>query len=341
MDVTIYEVANRAGVSISTVSLTLNHPDRVREATRARVMDAIHDLGFVPKTDAVIRARRGVGRIGVIGPFSSFPSFGQRLSGVLAVAAREGFEVVVYDQQSAAESRLATLPLTRRVDGLIVMSLPFSDDVAKRLIDQAVPTVLIELGRPGFSSITIDDVAGGRMVADLFVSQGRESFTYLGHAQTHDYLSQSKLRLQGFSEGLPVKPDVQLVSHTFAAAHACALDILSRRRRPTAIFAHDDILASGALSGARELGLHVPDDVAVAGFDDSPLAEPLGLTSVRQPLEESGQVAAETLLAQLSNPDASTRNVTLDLRLIERQSTAVGAIAPPATNSRPAKVRRS
>ena len=303
-------------------------------------MDAIHDLGFVPKTDAVIRARRGVGRIGVIGSFSSFPSFGQRLSGVLAVAAQR---LRSRRLRSAIRSGVASRDsaLTRRVDGLIVMSLPFSDDVAKRLIDQAVPTVLIELGRPGYSSITIDDVAGGRMVADLFVSQGRESFTYLGHAQTHDYLSQSKLRLQGFSEGLPVKPDVQLVSRTFAAAHACALDILSRRRRPTAIFAHDDILASGALSGARELGLHVPDDVAVAGFDDSPLAEPLGLTSVRQPLEESGQVAAETLLAQLSNPDASTRNVTLDLRLIERQSTAVGAIAPPATNSRPAKVRRS
>lgn len=326
MAITIYEVADRAGVSVSTVSLAINHPGRVRETTRARVMEAIHELGFVPKIDAVIRARRGVGRIGVIGPFSSFPSFAQRLNGVLSVATREGFEVVIYDEKSAAESRLGTLPLTRRADGLIVMSLPFNDEVAQRLIDQGLPTVLIELGHPGFSSITIDDAAGGRMVAELFVGQGHQRFAYLGHAQTYDYLSQSQLRLRGFCEGLPVAPKVQLVEHTFAAAHAGALEMLSvsGRRRPTAVFAHDDILASGALRAARELGLSVPEDVAIAGFDDSPIAEPLGLTSVRQPLEESGQVAAETLLGQLSNPAATIRSVKLGLTLIERASTAVG-----------------
>lgn len=327
MGITIYEVADRANVSVSTVSLTLNHPHRVSEATRARVMDAINELGFVPKIDAVIRARRGVGRIGVIGPFTSFPSFAQRLNGVLRVAAREGFEVVVYDQQSASESRLATLPLTRRVDGLIVMSLPFSDDVAQRLIDQELPTVLIELGRPGFSSITIDDAAGGRIVARSFVEKGHERFGYLGHAQTQDYLSQSQLRLEGFREGLPRSPTVELVSHTLTAAHISAIEMLSGRKRPTAVFAHDDILASGVLRAARDLGLDVPSDVAVAGFDDSPLAEPLGLTSVRQPLEESGQIAAETLVAQLSNPNASARSVTLELKLIERHSTAGGRVA--------------
>jgi DNA-binding LacI/PurR family transcriptional regulator len=328
MSITIYEVADRAKVSVSTVSLTLNHPHRVSEATRARVMDAINELGFVPKIDAVIRARRGVGRIGVIGPFTSFPSFAQRLNGVLSVAAEEGFEVVVYNQQSAAESRLATLPLTRRVDGLIVMSLPFSDEVAQRLIDQEVPTVLIELGRPGFSSITIDDAAGGRMVARSFVDKGHERFGYVGHAQTQDYLSQSQLRLEGFREGLPKPPQVQLVPHTLVAAHAGAIEMLSGRKRPTAVFAHDDILAAGVLRAAGDLGLSVPDDLAVAGFDDSPLAEPLGLTSVRQPLEESGQIAAETLVTQLSNPKASTRSVMLELRLVERQSTAGSRLAP-------------
>jgi DNA-binding LacI/PurR family transcriptional regulator len=325
-DITIYDVASKAGVSISTVSLALNHPHRVRDATRTRVMDAIHELGFVPKADAVIRARQGIGRIGAIAPFSSFLSFAQRLTGVLRVAAREGLEVVIYDQESAAEARLATLPLTRRVDGLIVMSLPFSDDVAQRLIDQAVPMVLIELGHPGFSSITIDDEAGGRMVAELFAGQGHERFGYLGHAQTHDYLSQSQLRLQGFLQGLPSLPEIRLVRHTFTAAHAGALRMLTGPERPTAIFAHDDILASGVLKAARELGLAVPGDLAVAGFDDSPLAEPLGLTSVRQPLEESGQIAAETLVAQLSNPDASARNVTLALTLIERESTATTSL---------------
>lgn len=322
-DATIYDVAREAGVSISTVSLALNHPNRVRDATRAKVMDAIHQLRFVPKSDAVNRARQGIGRIGVIAPFSSFPSFAQRLNGVLRVAAREGFEVVIYDQASAAESRLASLPLTRRVDGLIVMSLPFSDGVAQRVIAQEVPTVLIELGRPGFSSVTIDDASGGRLVAELFARQGHERMGYVGHAQTHDYRSQSQSRLRGFAEALPHDPEVRLVRHTFTDAHRGALEMLSDPTRPTAIFAYDDILASAVLRAARELDLSVPSDLAVAGFDDAPIAEPLGLTSVRQPFEESGEVAAETLLTQLSNPRASARNITLALTLIERDSTAL------------------
>lgn len=320
---TIYDVAGKAGVSISTVSLALNHPSRVAEATRSRVMDAVHQLGFVPKSDAVSRARQGVGRIGVIAPFSSFASFAQRLNGVLRVAVREGLEVVVYDQESAAESLLASLPLTRRVDGLIVMSLPFSESVGQRLIQQRVPTVLIELGRPGFSSVTIDDAEGGRMVGELLVAQGHERFGYLGHAQTRDYVSQSQLRLQGFARALPQPPEVSLVKHTFTAAHTAALEMLSHPQRPTAVFAYDDILASAALRAARELDISIPRDLAVAGFDDAPIAEALGLTSVRQPLHESGVIAAETLCTQLTNPGASARNITLTLTLVERESTAL------------------
>jgi LacI family transcriptional regulator len=319
---TIHDVAKRAEVSVSTVSLTLNHPDRVREATRAKVLHAIHELDFVPKVEAVIRSRRGVGRIGVIAPFSSFTSFAQRLNGVLAVASKAGLDVVIYDQESAAESRLATLPLTRRVDGLIVMSLPFSEQVAGRLVDQGVPTVLIELGRPGFSSVSVDNVAGGRMAAELFVSHGHERFAYIGHAQAIDYVSESRLRSKGFSDALPVDPQVRLVAHSYAAARAASLELLSTRSRPTAVFAYSDLLAGGVLKAARELGMRVPGDVEVIGFDDSQLAESIGLTSVRQPLKESGEIAAELLLARISNPSTSIRTVTLELIMVERESTA-------------------
>src|SRR3979490_1781451 len=117
--VTIYDVATRAGVSISTVSLALNAPTRVSEPTRARVLSAADELGFVPKADAVTRARRGVGRIGVIAPFSSCPSFGVRLNGVFAELRGQPLEVVVYDHTSAAEAPsplLAGLPIVRRLD---------------------------------------------------------------------------------------------------------------------------------------------------------------------------------------------------------------------------------
>src|SRR5262249_24066360 len=177
------DCAQRAGVSISTVSLALNKPDRVQAATLARIMDVVDELGFVQKSEAVTRARRGVGRIGVIAPFTSHPTFAQRLNGVLRVASRSaGFEVVVYDQESAAVSMLVSLPLTRRVDGLIVMSVSFTDQVADRLLEQRLTTVLVELRHPRFSSVVIDDAAGGRMVAEHLLAKGHRRLPFIRQA---------------------------------------------------------------------------------------------------------------------------------------------------------------
>lgn len=324
---TIYDVATRASVSISTVSLAFNAPARVQPATLERVMAAVDELGYVPKTEAVTRARRGVGRIGVIAPFTSHATFAQRLNGVLRAAASERFEVVVYDQESAATSRLETLPLTRRVDGLIVMSVPFTDEVARRLIKQNVTTVLVELQHPRFSSVVIDDVAGGRLVAEHLVERGHRRLGFIGQVQSlHDHLLQSEARLNGFRRQLETDgitfddADVRLVDHTIEAASAATRELLKRDAPPTAIFAHDDLLASGVLRAARELNVDVPADVAVVGFDDGDIAAPLGLTSVNQPLEESGEIAAKMLLAQLESPARSAQVTSLGLTLVERET---------------------
>jgi len=323
MTPTIYDVAVRAGVSISTVSLALNKPNRVRKTTLARVMSAVDELGFVPRAEAVTRARRGVRRIGVIGPFSSYSSFARRLNGILRGAMEEHFEVVVYDELSAATARLATLPLTGRVDGVILLSLPFDDDVASRLSEQRLATVLVELQHPDFSSVAVDDEAGGRLVAELFTRHGHETVGYIGHAQAVDYQSPSQARLQGLCDGLTRPPRALMVEYDFESARAGTHELLSRpgSERPTAIFAHDDLLAAGALRAARDLGLRVPQEVEVVGFDDSELAEPLGLTTVRQPLEESGAVALELLLAHINDPARTAQHTTLALKLVERDTT--------------------
>jgi DNA-binding LacI/PurR family transcriptional regulator len=325
---TIYDVAERAGVSISTVSLALNTPRRVKPQTLERVLTAIDELNFVPKTEAVARARRGIGRIGVIAPFTTYPTFARRLNGIFRGARDQSCEIVVYDQESAATSTLASLPLTGRLDGLVVMSLPFSDEVAQRLLDQRITTVLVEVERSGFSSVTIDDTAGGRMAADLFVARGHERFGFIGEAQrSHDYVSQSEARLAGFREALGRHgrelPDanVRLVEHSLAAASGAAVELLDALEAPDAIFAHDDFLASAVLNVAGKRGLKVPEDLAVIGFDDSDIAEHLGLTSVRQPLEESGELAFETLRAQLANPSRSLQHIMLKLSLVERETT--------------------
>jgi DNA-binding LacI/PurR family transcriptional regulator len=328
---TIYDVAAKAGVSISTVSLALNAPSRVKVGTLERINAAIDELAFVPKTEAITRARRGVGRIGVIAPFSTYSSFGRRLNGVLSAIRGQSFETVVYDHEGAGTSLLGSLPLLRRLDGLIVMSLPLGQQVVRRVLDRQLPTVLVELERPGFSAVAIDNLAGSSMVAELLMERGHTRFGFIGEGGTkphpHDQILQSEARLQGFratlgqhGHDLP-HANVRLVKHSLASASRAAGELLDSPERPTAIFAHDDVLASGVLRAARERSLHIPDELAVVGFDDSELAEHLGLTSVRQPFEESGRVAGETLLAQLRDPARTLQHITLKLTLIERETT--------------------
>jgi LacI family transcriptional regulator len=321
MEPTIYDVATRAGVSISTVSLAFNAPERVAQETLAKIMVSVDELGFVPKTEAVIRARRGVGRIGVIAPFTSFPTaFGRRLAGVFKGAMTRNAEIVVFDHASAAASRLVSLPLTRRVDGLIIMSVPFDGDVEQRLLGQRIPTVVLEIPHAGFSNVIIDHAAGGRIVGSHLVDRGHCRFAYVGHHQDYEYPSQSRRKLEGYASALPEAPEIRNIDYDFEKAVAAGLELLGQSEPPTAIFAHDDLLASGVLRAARQLQLRVPEDVAVVGFNDTDEAEPLGLTTVRQPFEESGEVAVKLLLDRIANPDSNKRDVVLGVSLIVRET---------------------
>jgi DNA-binding LacI/PurR family transcriptional regulator len=326
--VTIYDVAAEAGVSISTVSLALNSPARVSHRTRERVLRAADALGFVPKTEAVTRARRALGRVGVVAPFTSYPSFARRLNGVLSSLRGEALDVVVFDQESAATNPsplLATLPLTRRLDGLIVMALPLEDSTASRLLSLELPTVLLDVADHRFDSVHTDDYSGGRLAAEHLLARGHARLAYVGERQrSHLYLSPSERRLQGFqdtltSAGHPMAEGcIRLSNHGSAAAYAQASQLLLAAHPPTAVFAHDDTLAAGVLRAARERGARVPEDLAVVGYDDGDLAEALDMTTVRQPLEESGDVAARLLLERMAKDGSSTRNVDLRLTLVAR-----------------------
>lgn len=319
---TIYDVARSAGVSISTVSLALNSPERVRGKTLQRIMSAIDELGFMPKAEAVIRARRGTGRIGVIAPFTSFPTeTGLRLKGVLQGAASHGHEVVVFDQASAATSRLVSLPVTRRVDGLIIVSIPFDEGVRQRLADHGTPIVVVEIPHESTSSVLIDHRGGGALVGQFLTDRGHRRTAYLGHRQDHDYPSQSLEQGAGFASVLPEPPLVRNVENTMAEAVAATTELLSRPDPPSAIFAHDDLLAAGAIMAARQLGRRVPDDVAIVGFNDTEIAEALGLTTVRQPFVRSGELAVNMLIDQITTPGLSQQTLTLGVELIERSTT--------------------
>ncbi|HEY3231582.1 MAG TPA: LacI family DNA-binding transcriptional regulator [Roseiflexaceae bacterium] len=327
-DATIYDVAERAGVSISTVSRVLNSPDHVNVATRRRVLVAIDELDFVPKAEAAARARKGTRRIGVLAPFIAYPSFVQRLRGV-ATLADSAYELVIYNIDSAArrDVYLSTLPVTRRLDGLIVMALPFGDEAAQRLLASELETVLIEGTHPAFSSVEIDDVAGGRMVARYLIERGHQRFGFVGDAGAPDYaIHTSERRLAGYQQALcaagfelPVEY-IALGRHGLEQARQLTHRLLDLREPPTALFAPSDTQALGVLKAARECGLATPTDLAVIGFDDVEIADYIGLTTVRQPLEESGRVAADLLLARLADGSRPVQHVRLPLTIVKRET---------------------
>jgi DNA-binding LacI/PurR family transcriptional regulator len=329
--VTIYDVALAAGVSISTVSLALNSPSRVAVSTREKILAAADELGFVPKADAVTRARKGVGRIGVIAPFSSYPSFARRLNGIFGPLADGSLEVVVFDQESAstaASPLLASLPLTQRLDGIVIMALPLDESVAERLRRQNLPTVLVDSVRDDFDCVSTDDRTGGVLAAAHLLARGHRRLGYIGEDQrSHAYVSSSERRLDGFrtqlKEGGISLPDqlVRLVSYGVEEACQATYELLDQRRPPSAVFAYDDVIAAGVLKAARQRGLTVPGDLAVVGFDDADLAQALELTTVRQPFEESGRAGVQLLLERMQSPTGSRRHTQLQLSLVVRATT--------------------
>lgn len=328
---TIYDVATRAGVSISTVSQTLNRPERVNAATRERVLDAIDALGFVPKAAAVSHARRGVGRIGVVAPFTSYDSYRRRLMGVLSETDGTSRDIVVYDHVSAAASMsplLRTLPVTGRLDGLLIMGLPLDDALARHLITRRLPTVLIDSTRAEFSTVNVDDEEGGAIVARYLLELGHTSFAFVQEPQqSFAFVSQGQRRNTGFLRVLAEAGLGQERVHTVLADNdiaggRAALDkVLAQYPRPTAVFAHHDLLAAGLLLECRSRGVQVPSELAIIGFDDNSIAEAAGLTTVRQPLEESGTIGARLLTELIAGTFTLVQRVTLGLELVVRDTT--------------------
>jgi LacI family transcriptional regulator len=331
---TIYDVAAKAAVSISTVSLALNNPTRVSHATRTKVLEAADELGYVPRSEAVSRARRSVGRMGVIAPFTSYGSFARRLNGILISVRDEALDVVVFDEPSAATSPnplLAAVPLTHRLDGLIVMALPLEPSTVARLHQSGLPTVLIDIPSASFDSVNCGDEMGGRLAAQHLSSLGYPNYAFFGEAQrSHAYTSPAELRLRGFREEIAKVGITEaavashLTDHRGEGAYADARRMLEASALPLAVFAHDDMLASSVLRAAHDLGLRVPADVAVVGYDDGELAEGLQLTTIRQAIEESGRTAVGLLRDRIGQdhkaPSRPVQNVTLAPELARRRT---------------------
>jgi LacI family transcriptional regulator len=326
---TIYDVAQLSGVSISTVSRVLNTPQQVRKNTRKGVLEAIEELNFIPKADASARARKDFERIGVLTPFFTAPSFVQRLGGIAVVLDRTKYELIIYTIESLAqlEGYLAMLPVSRRLDGLIVMSLAIDGATAERLQKNNLETVFIENNYHGFSSIEIDNEEGGRLAAQYLVRKGYSRCAFLGDTGEQVYtIHPSAQRFTGYRDALR---DAGLdLPHRYICLQPYSRErvveqagmLLDLSEPPDAIFAASDLQAIGVLKAARQRGMQVPGDLGVIGFDDLDIADFMELTTIDQELDESGRLAAELLMSRIADRSRPVQHIRLPLSICERNS---------------------
>ena len=332
--VTIRDVAREAGVSVATASRVLNGKDVVKPLTRDRILLVMAELGFSPSPAA---RRLSLGRtltIGVVVSFLTRPQAAERLRGVDAVLADSEFDLVIYNVESVQkrDHYLGTLTRSQRADGLIVMSLPPTGDAAAILVGSPVPVVFIDVHTPSVDHLPRvigDDVAGGAIAARHLLDLGHRSIAFIGDAVADPFgFTSSRDRERGFREGLGLGgvdiPDAWVGhgAHGRYEARDLAHRMLTGQRRPSAIFCASDTQALGVIAAAREIGLHVPDDLSVIGYDDIEAADYVGLTTVRQQLFESGRRGAELLLAEIESRSEAPAIAQLEPELVVRVTTA-------------------
>ncbi|MEU6579037.1 LacI family DNA-binding transcriptional regulator [Streptomyces sp. NPDC046805] len=333
MRVSLKDVAERTGVSIKTVSNVVNNYPHVTPALRARVQQAIDELGYRPNLTARHLRKGRTGIIALAVPELGNPYFAELAGAVVDAAAEHDFTVLLDHTRGDREQELLVSQgfRARVIDGLILSPLELEDDDLRGRADD-VPLVLLgerEYDLP-FDHIAIDNVAAARTAVRHLLDRGRTRIAYLG-ARTDSANRPAHLRLDGWrteltAAGLPA-PDDLIVPvggwdrHHGAQAMARLLDA---GVRPDAVFAYNDLIAIGALRVLHERGLRVPWDVAVVGFDD--IAEgrfgAVSLTTISPDKQAIARLAVTSLLHSLSGrQDSEGRELTADYRLMEREST--------------------
>jgi DNA-binding LacI/PurR family transcriptional regulator len=332
---TIADVAAASGVGVGTVSRVINGASNVRDATRRSVQKVIEQLGYRPSHLAASLSRGTPRTVAIVVPHLTRPSAVMRLAGALAVLDEQGYDTVVcnVDTPQQRDHHLAALTSRHRADGVIVVSLRLSREQLGIFRKAAVPLVTVDVVAAGVPQTVTDDVAGGRMATRHLLSLGHRRIGFVGDSKRRRAaidlgFATSQHRLGGYRQELAaagVGYDPTLVRrgpHGPANAEALATELLELPDRPSAIFAASDTQAMGVLAAADRCGILVPDQLSVIGFDDIESAMLLGLSTVRQPLEDSGAEGARRLCALLRGERVTPMRQQLAVEVVSRSSTA-------------------
>jgi LacI family transcriptional regulator len=322
MRVTIADVAREAGVSKTTVSRVLNTKGEVDVTTAARVREVIASLGYVPSSGAVGLARGSSRTVGMLTPPLNWPWMGEVLQGVVDTVEAAGYGLLLFTCNRGAESveHFTSQVSARAFDGLLLVEPENTLDTITAMHRKGLPVVLIDDRghHPEFPSVATTNREGGASAARHLIATGRTRPLIVTGRR---HFGCVRDRLAGFLDVLPTGLIAE-GDFTEASGRLAVERALAGGTPFDSVFAHNDLSAAGALRALRAAGRTVPDDIAVVGFDDIPMAQHTEppLTTVRQPMREMGETAARMLLAHLGGTPAPDEPVVLPTELIVRQS---------------------
>jgi LacI family repressor for deo operon, udp, cdd, tsx, nupC, and nupG len=334
--VKLADVARLAGVSMATASRALSNHPHVAPATRARVLDAAARLSYVVSPEASRLAGGVTDRIAVVVPHLSRWFFGELLDGLETVLRDADRDVLLYHVGDAADrqSFFERLPARRKVDAVVVLGMPVARPERERLETMGVHIVSAGGQSEAYPFVAIDDAAAGRQAVNHLLALGHRR---IGMIATTDPRQPGWPASPGRSEayrqaladaGRPGDPEL-VVTVEWGGTHGAEAmaELLSLRTPPTAVFAHSDEVALGAIRTIRRAGLRIPEDISVIGIDDHPLAELTDLTTVAQPVRRQGTLAGQIVLALLRG-EVTGPGVTVPTRLVVRGSTGPPKLVP-------------
>ncbi len=330
MAVTIYDVAKAAGVGVGTVSRVLNNSTAVKETTRQRVLTAISKLDYTP--DPIARSMIGgrTGSLGVIIPFFTRPFSIEVLRGIETATGRYGQELVIYnvETQLQREHYFNRIPMRRKVDGLLVVSLRPEIENIPAFKAANLPMVLIDAYSPALTSLVVNNVLGAYQAIKSLLDKGHQRIGFInGEIEGHFKFNQANDRLIGVHRalgeaGIEFDPELMsLGSWSRQGGRQAASQLLGLPQRPSAIFAASDIQALGVLEMAKELKIAVPDELSVIGFDGIELSELLELSTIQQPMHQMGELGVQKLMELIEQPDRPVELLRFNTTLVERSTT--------------------